>query len=152
VCNLTKLQSLELHSMAKVTAAGLAGLHNLPALKSLHLKGLGCGISANAVPAFTQLTALTFLKLVWTHSPPPGDFDPSVLAHMTQLEELELNQPHPAGGASGAAELLARLAQLTKLQVLRLAWVYRLLQCPPAAFSSLTSSSVLRSLTWRDFG
>jgi len=152
MCKLTKLQSLELRSMAHVTAAGLAGLHNLPALKRLGLEDLSCEISASAVPALTQLTALTCLKLVWISSPPRDDFTPSVLAHMTQLEQLELNRPHPAGGSSGAAELLVRLAQLTELQVLHLAHVNSLLQCPHAAFSSLTSSSVLRSLTWSHYG
>jgi len=151
VCKLTQLQSVELHTMARVTAAGLAGFHNLTALKRLRLEDLFCAISASAVPAFTQLTALTCLKLGWTSSRPCGGFDPSVLAHMTQLEELHLHNSRPAGGASRAAELLARLAQLTKLQVLHLAYVNWLLQCPPAAYSSLTSSSVLRSLTWRDF-
>jgi len=60
--------------MEYVTAAGLAGLHNLPALKRLVLKGLHCEISASAVPAFTQLTALTCLKLRWTINRPCGDF------------------------------------------------------------------------------
>jgi len=152
VCKLTQLQSLELHNLGGVTAAGLMGLHNLPALKRLGLEDLHCGISASAVPAFTQLTALTCLKLVWMDSPAPGDFDPSVLAHMMELEELHLYEPRFAGDASGAAELLARLAQLTKLQVLHLAYADCLLQCPPAAYSSLTSSSVLRSLTWSDDG
>jgi len=153
VCKLTQLQSLELHEMAKVTAAGLAGLHNLPTLKCLGLEDLSCEISASAAPAFTQLTALTCLKLGWTSSRLRRDgFYPSVLAHMARLEELHLDRPRPAGGASGAAELLARLSQLPKLEVLHLAYVNSLLQCPPAAFSSLTSSSVLRSLTWRDYG
>jgi len=151
VCKLTQLQSLELHNMATVTAAGLAGLHNLPALKRLGLEDLCCEISASAVPTFPQLTALTCLKLGWTIDRPRGEFDPSVLAHMTRLKELHLDGVDPAGGASGAAELLSKLAQLTKLQVLHLAWVYYFLQCPPAAFSSLTSSSVLRSLTWWDY-
>jgi len=152
LCKLTKLQSLELHNIANVTAARLAGLHNLPALKRLGLEDLSCRISASAVPALTQLTALTCLKLGWEHLSLHQQFDPSVLAHMTQLEELQLCNADPAGGASGAAELLARLAQLTKLQVLYLAYVYCLLQCPLEALSSLTSSSVLRSLTWRDLG
>jgi len=150
VCKLTQLQSLEMHDMVYITAAGLAGLKNLPALKLLGLEDLGCEISASAVPAFTQLTALTCLKLAWETWSPPNAFHPSVLAHMTQLEELHLRDPKPAGGASGAAGLLARLAQLTKLQVLQLAYVGSLLQCPPAAFSSLTSSRLLRSLTWKD--
>jgi len=152
LCKLTQLHSLELHSMADVTAAGLAGLQRLPGLKRLGLEDLRCVISASAVPAFTQLTALTCLKLGWMDSPPPGDFHPSVLAHLTQLEELHLRNPEPAGGASGAAELLARLAQLPKLQVLHLACTWHLVTCPPAAFSSLTSSSILRSLTWSDVG
>jgi len=152
VCKLTQLQSLELYNMVEVTAAGLASLHNLPALKRLGLEDLSCEISASAVPAFTQLTALTCLKLGWTIDSPPQQYDPSILAHMTQLEELHLRNPKPAGGASGAAELLTRLAQLTKLQVLHLAYIDGLLQCPPAAFSSLTSSSVLRSLTWSAYG
>jgi len=153
VCKLTQLQSLELYNMKYVTAAGLAGLHNLPALKCLGLEDLCCDISASAVPTFTQLTALTCLKLAWdTACHPANEFDMSVLAHMMQLEELELRVVTSAGGASGAAELLARLAQLTKLRVLHLAWVFHLLQCPAAALSSLTSSSVLKSLTWQDFG
>jgi len=152
VCKLTQLQSLELHNMVYITAAGLAGLRNLPALQCLGLEDLCCEISASAVPAFTQLTALTCLKLGWEAWSPPNAFHPSVLAHMTQLEELHLRRAKAAGGASGAAELLARLAQLTKLQVLHLAYVNYLLQCPPAAFSCLTSSSVLRSLTWKDDG
>jgi len=152
VCKLTKLQSLELHNKENVTAAGLADLHNLPALKRLGLEYLSCDISASAVPALTQLTALTCLKLSWASYIVHSEFDPSILAHMTQLEELHLRQFRPAGGAAGVAELLARLAQLTKLQVLHLAYVISLLQCPPVAFSSLTSSSVLRSLTWSDHG
>jgi len=152
LCKLTKLQSLELRHIANVTAAGLAGLHNLPALKCLGLESLRCEISASAVPAFTQLTALTCLKLAWGPFSRHRQFDASVLAHMMQLQELHLYNADPGGGASGAAELLARLAQLTKLQVLYLAYVYRLLQCPLEALSSLTSSSVLRSLTWRDLG
>jgi len=150
VCSLTQLQSLELHNMEEVTAEGLASLHDLPALKRLGLKYLRCEISASAVPAFTQLTALTCLKLAWVICVPPVEFDPAVLAHMTQLEELQLYNADPAGGASGAAELLARLAELPKLEVLHLTYVSCLLQCPLAAFSSLTSSSVLRSLTWDD--
>jgi len=151
MCKLTKLQSQELLNMVKVTAAGPAGLHNLPALKRLGLENLSCEISASAVPALTQLTALTCLKLVWNNSPAPANFAPSILARMTQLEELHLLNPRPAGGASGAAELLARLAQLTKLQVLHLGCTRHFPVCPTAAFSSLTSSSVLRSLTWSDF-
>jgi len=152
VCKLTKLKSLELNNVAHVTAAGLAGLHNLSALKRLGLNELHCEISASAVPAFTQLTALTCLKLSCATRFPPYEFDPSFLAHMVELQELHLRQLKPTGGASGAAELLARLAKLTKLQVLRLVHVHRLLRCPPAAFSSLTASSVLGSLTWREFG
>jgi len=151
VCKLTQLQSLEVHHMVGVTAAGLAGLHNLPALKRLALAHVFCEISASAVPALTQLAALTYLKLAWINSRAPGDFDPSVLAHMTQLEELHLHQPRPAGGASGAAELLSRLAQLTKLQVLHLAWARHFVACSSVAYSSLTSSSVLRSLTLSDY-
>jgi len=150
VCKLTQLHSLGLHSMGYVTAAGLASLHNLPALKRLVLEDLHSGISASVVHAFTQLTALTCLKLVWKSA--PNAFDPSVLAHMTQLEELHLYSFDPAGGASGASELLARLAQLPKLQVLNLGHVAWLSQCPPAAFSFLTSSSVLMSLTWSGYG
>jgi len=152
VCKLTQLQSLELHSMAKVTTAGLAGLHNLTALKRLGLEELRCEISTSAVPAFTQLTALTCLNLGWDVCFPSIKFDPSVLAHMTWLEELHLRNPKPAGGAAGAGELLARLSQLTKLQVLHVAYINSLLQCPPAAFSSLTSSSVLKSFTWTGDG
>jgi len=56
----------------------------------------------------------------------------SVLGH--------LHHPLP-GGALGAAELLVRLAELTKLKVLHLACIDRLLQCPPVAFSSLTQAA-----------
>jgi len=150
VCKLTQLESLELHNMVMVTSAGLAGLRNLPALKRLVLECLRCEISASAVPAFTQLTALTCLKLAWRTLLMRREYDTSVLAHMTRLEELSLYGVNPAGGASGAAELLARLAQLTKLRVLHLSYINCIVQCPPAAFSSLTSSSVLRSLRWMD--
>jgi len=152
VCKLTQLHSLELHHMLDVTVAGLAGLHNLPALKRLVLGDFSCGVSANAVPALTQLTALTCLKVACQSHMTRCELDPSVLAHMMQLEELDLYMVYPAGGASGAAELLATLAQLTKLGVLHLAYTACLLQCPPAAFSSLSASSVLRSLAWKDFG
>jgi len=59
LCRSTQLHSLELHTIEYVTSAGLAGLHNLPGLKRLGLEDLGYEISASAVPAFTQLTALT---------------------------------------------------------------------------------------------
>jgi len=88
--------------------------------------------------------------LAWKTCNPPNAFDPAVLAHMVQLEELYLCELTPAGGASGAAELLVTLAQLTKLQVLHLACIKHLQVCPPAAFSSLTASSVPRSLEWSD--
>jgi len=36
-------------------------------------------------------------------------------------------------------------------QVLHLDYIDCLLQCPPAEYSFLTSSSMLRSLTWGDY-
>jgi len=134
--------------MTAVTAAGLASFQKLPALKRLGLEGLGIDVSWSAVPAFSQLTALTYLRLYWEPAVQGPVFDPAVLAGMTQLEALELSRPNPVGGAAGAAELLSRLSQLRKLEVLKLEHVACLDLCPPAAFAVLTASSVLRSLTW----
>jgi len=148
LCELTQLQSLELGSMRDVTAAGLASFQKLPALKRLGLVGLSIDVSWSAVPAFSQLTALTHLKLYWEPAVQGPVFDPAVLAGMTQLEALELSHPNPVGGAAGAAELLSKLSQLRKLEVLKLEHVACFDLCPPSAFAALTASSRLRSLTW----
>jgi len=145
-CKLTKLQALELGSLQGVTAAGLAGLANLPGLLELLLEELTCDISLSAVPAFSQLTALELMTLSWALDAPHCEFDPSVLAHMTQLRWLDLQSCTPARGKAGAPELLSRLSQLPQLDVLALEWIEGLHECPPEAFSSLTSSSVLKSL------
>jgi len=148
VCKLAKLVGLELSSLQGVTAAGLSGLINLRGLKGLDLFDLTCDISLSAVPAFSQLTALTDLALYWERDTPDCEFDPAILAHMTQLKGLQLIQCTPACGAAGAAELLSRLSQLPDLRKLDFKCVKGLEQCPPVAFSSLTSSSMLESLTW----
>jgi len=150
ICKLTKLQCLELGSLQGVTAAGLAGLADLPGLDILTLGDLTCDISLSAVPAFSQVTALRLLTLSWVWDA-RHEFDPSILAHMTQLKWLELGSCTPARGTAGAAELLSRLSQLPQLKRLALEWVEGLQDCPPEAFSCLTSSSALDSLifcTW----
>jgi len=146
ICKLTKLQDLGLHSLQGVTAAGLAGLVSLRGLKGLDLRDLSCDISLSAVPAFSQLTYLTGLRLVWKCSLQLPTFDPAVLGCMRQLRCLDLWSVNPARGTAGAAELLSSLAQLHKLETLSLMYIPSLDKCPPAAFSSLTSSSVLRCL------
>jgi len=148
MCKLTKLHLLELSSLQGVTVAGLADLHKLRELKKLYLEDLTCDISLSAVPAFSQLTHLTGLTLSWAWDTPHCGFDPSILAHTMQLEKMAINFCTPARGAAGAAELLCRLAQLPKLRKLNFKWINGLQQCPPEAFSALTSSSVLESLTW----
>jgi len=147
ICQRSKLQMLWLGSLQDVTAAGLAGLHKLQKLKSLTLEDLTCAISLSAVPAFSQLTHLTALRLHWAQTVPPCTFDPSILAHLTQLKCLVLVSCTPARGTAGAAELLSRLSRLPQLRDLDLRWIEALQQCPPQAFSSLTSSSMLESLT-----
>jgi len=146
ICKLTKLQLLWLGILQGVTAAGLAGLADLPCLDDLCLEELVLDISLSAVPAFSQLTALTALALSWDN--PRHEFDPSVLAHMTQLKWLQLSVCTPARGKAGAAELLSRLSQLPQLNVLSLKYIEGLQDCPPQAFSCLTSSSVLKKLTF----
>jgi len=89
-CKLTKLQRQELGSLQGVTAAGLAGLADLQQLEDLSLEDLTCDISLSAVPAFSQLTALTGVMSSWQWETPHCEFDASVLAHMTQLRSLEL--------------------------------------------------------------
>jgi len=148
VCKLTKLQRLALHSLKGVTAAGLAGLRKLRKLRCLSLDGLTCDISLSAVPAFSQLTHLKYLRLVGNGFDLLTAFDPAVLGCMTKLQALYLREVSPNRGAAGAAELLSRLEQLPKLEKLDLMYVRSLDHCPPAAFSSLTSSSVLKSLCW----
>jgi len=148
VCKLTKLVGLELGSMQGVTASGLVGLHTLQELKGLTLWDLTCDISLSAVPAFSQLTALTDLVLSWVQDTPCCEFDPSILVHLTHLKDLGLVQCTPARGTAGAAELLSRLSQLTVLQSLFFKYVEGLQECPLNAFSSLTSSSMLESLIW----
>jgi len=148
VCKLTKLECLELGSLRYVTAAGLAGLADLPGLSVLTLEDLTCDISLSAVPAFSQLTALTWLVLSWASDAPEFEFDPSILAHMTQLGWLYLQACTPARGTAGAADLLYGLSQLLQLNHLSLKWVEGLQECPPEAFSCLTSSSALDSLTF----
>jgi len=148
MCKLTKLQCLELGSLQGVTAAGLVGLVKLQDLQGLNLEDLTCDVSLSAVPAFGQLTALTYLSLHWVRDTPGGEFDPSVLKHMTLLKDVALLCCTPARGAAGAAELLFRLSQLPELQKLALKYATGLEQCPPNAFSALTSSSMLKSLTW----
>jgi len=149
LCKLTKLQSLELGSLQGVTAAGLAGLPKLQALECLRLVGLTCDISLSDVPTFSQLTNLSFLVLSWVWDAPHREFDPSILAHMTQLEVLSLVSCIPARGTACAAELLSRLARMPKLKGLVLTYIGGLEQCPPEAFSSLTSSSMLEELSWQ---
>jgi len=148
MCKLTKLQSLWLSSLQGVTAAGLAGLVKLQELKSLALWDLTCDISLTAVPAFHQLTALTDLGLSWVEKTPHRRFGPSILAHMPRLKSLCLIHCTPGRGIAGAAKLLSRVSRLPKLRRLDLKCVKRLQKCPPEAFSSLTSSSMLESLTW----
>jgi len=155
ICKLTKLVGVELSSLQGVTAAGLAGLINLQGLESLALGDLTCDITLSAVPAFSRLTALTELSLSWVWKTPHCEFDPAILAHMTQLKFLQLIKCTPARGTAGAAELLSRLSQLPKLWYLDLKDVQGLEQCSAEAFSALTSSSMLGSLTWetwRPFG
>jgi len=130
------------------TTAGLAGLHNLRELKSLTLWDLTCDISLSALPTFSQLTALTAFVLSWVWDTPHCEFDPSILAHMAQLEWLALVRCTPARGAAGAAELLSRLSQLHELRRLDLTFVQGLEKCPLEVFSSLTLSSMLEKLTW----
>jgi len=148
VCKLTKLQYLELGSLQGVTAAGLAGLHKLQDLQGLSLDDLTCDISLSAVCAFSQLTALTKLSLHWVLDGPHSEFDPSILEHMTQLEAVAILCCTPARGAAGAAELLSRLSQMPELRKLELKYVTGLNECPPNAFSALTSSSMLEALLW----
>jgi len=148
-CKLTKLQLLHLCSLQGVTAAGLADLADLPGLQDVVFDELNCDITLSAVPAFSQLTALTALTLTWVGDTPGPEFDPSILAHMTQLELLELHTCTPARGTTGAAELLFGLSQLPQLKSLALKWIEGLQDCPPEAFSGLTSSSVLESLNCR---
>jgi len=146
ICKLTKLQGLMLHSMKAVTSVGLSGFSKLQCLDCLVLRGLTCDISLSAVPAFSQLTALTVLALVWNGNQPLARFDPAVLGCMAQLQGLCLWNCNPDRGTTGAAELLSRLGQLPKLHVLNLWNVQGVEECPPAAFSALTSSSVLTCL------
>jgi len=150
ICKLTKLQLLELSSLQGATAAGLAGLVKLQDLQRLNLKDLIYEISLSDVPTFSQMTHLTKLSLhwVWDAPGPCREFDPSFLAHMTQLEDLAILCCAPARGAAGAAELLSRLSQLPQLRRLDLEYVIGLEQCPLEAFSALTASSVLESLAW----
>jgi len=149
MCTLTKLRLLALSSTQGVTAAGLAGLHKLRGLENLTLWDLTCDISLSAVPAFSQLTALTALALYWEPDTPHCEFEPSVLAHTTQLERLSLASCIPARRTVGAAaELLSRLSQMPQLRALDFRCITGLEQCPPEAFSSLTSSSMLESLLW----
>jgi len=154
VCNLTELRTLCLHSMRDVTAAGLVGLQDLQGLEELVLGDLTCEVSLSTVPAFAQLSALTRLDLSWAGDTAHGEFDPSVLAYMTQLKDLTLWRYTPAHGAAGAAELLRWLAHMTRLEELHLyiAHIDSLTQCPPALFSNVTASSMLKSLTWWQLG
>jgi len=147
ICKLTKLRGLELGSLQGVTTAGLAGLHNLQLLRRLTLQDLTCDVSLSAATAFSQLTRLTGLALHWAE-PSHCEFDPSVLAHTTKLQQLELSAI-PACGTVGAAELLFRLSQLPELRELELECVEGLQECSPEALSSLTSSSALERLLWR---
>jgi len=152
ICRLTKLQGLELHSLKGVTAEGLASLQNLHllGLDRLVLGGHSCDITFDAVPALSQLTALTRFGLYGEREDPPRRFDPAILGCMTQLQCLELCYHNPHRGAAGAAELLSRLAQLPKLKHLTLVKVHGLDGCRPEALSSLTSSSMLQCLTWAE--
>jgi len=147
-CQLTKLQSLELGSLQGVTAAGLAGLADLPGLDVLTLEELTCDISLSAAPAFSQLTALRSLTVSWVWDT-RCKFDPSILAHMTQLQWLQLRSCTTTRGKAGAAELVSRLSQLPDLRGLALEGIEGSQEWPPEAFSCLTSSSVLESLTFR---
>jgi len=151
MCKLTKLQYLELGSLQGVTTAGLAGFHKLRQLKSLTLWQLACDISLSARPTFSQLTALTTFVLSWVHDPPYCEFDPSILAHMAQLEDVAILSCTQAHGAAGVAELLSRLSQLPQLRMLEIRDIEGLEQCPPEAFSSLTSSNKMESLAWGSF-
>jgi len=148
ICKLTQLGLLELGSLQGVTAADLADLVEMQDLQGLNLEDLTCDISLSAVPAFSQLTALTGLTLSWASDAPRFEFDPSILAHMTQLEWLELQTCIPAPGTAGAAELPSRLSQLPKLKGLSLDCIEGLREWPAKVFSCLTSSSVLESLTF----
>jgi len=145
LCSLTQLKALCLHSMRDVTAAGLVGLQSLQGLEVLVLGDLTCEISLSTVPAFSQLSALTHLNLKWVEDTAQGEFDPSVLAYMTQFKDLNLWDWTPSNGAAGAAELLSWLA-LMPLERLILAGVDSLEQCPPELISNLSASSVLRTL------
>jgi len=148
LCTLTSVRALQLHSMEVVTAAGLAALQNLQELKSLELKDLACDFSLTAVPALSQLTALTRLRLCWALGQHSAAFDPVIVTHMSLLKELRLNWCTAARSAADAAELLSRLSQLPALEMLQLEYVKGLNKVPHVAFSQLTSSSVLRSFTW----
>jgi len=148
ICKLTKLQYLELGSLQGVTAAGLACLVKLQELQGLNLEDLTCDISLSDVPTFSQMTDLTKLSLHWEPDGPHCEFDPSILEHLTALEDVAVLCCSPARGTAGAAELLSRLSQLPERQKLEFKYVTGLNECPPQAFSALTSSSMLESLTW----
>jgi len=147
ICMLTKLQLLDLSTLQGVTAAGLARLADLTGLNHLLLEDLTCDINS-PVPAFSQLTDLTWLALSWVKDTTHREFDPYILAHMTQLKALRINDGTPARGQPGAAELLSGLSQLPELRTLFLCCIGALQQCPPEAMSSMTSSGLLESLTW----
>jgi len=156
LCTLTSVRSLHLRSIRDITAAGLAALQNLRDLNSLNLEYIACDFSLSAVPALSQLTALTRLRLYQALDSPGAEFDPLVLTYMTHMKDLCLIDCVPTGGAAGAAELLLRLSQLPELETLALYCVDALNKVPPACtelcaeFSQLTPSSTLRSLTWSD--
>jgi len=144
--SLTQLVELQLCSLQGVSTACLEGLHHMRRLEVLSLMDLTCEVGLDAVPAFSQLTALTALVLCWMHDTPAGGFEPSALVHMTQLQGLRLIACTPARGKAGAAELLSRLSQMPKLQELVLEGIAGLEECPPEAFHALTSSSMLKKL------
>jgi len=125
------------------TAPALSGLQHLQQLTALDLTALyqeTWGINMQSMPAIAVLTALRVLKL---HS--GSSVDPSVLAGLSQLQELYLACRDP-WDAEDCAAMLAGIGQQQGLLRLNIHGFHCWSSPSAAAYSALTASSQLQHL------
>lgn len=138
---LTTLQELWLRS-SSITCAGLSALPCLQQLTAVALMDIPACVGSGSTAATTKLKGMRSLQLYRC-----TNFQPTVLAVLTQLTGMFLDNTPLAGGVEGTLLLLLHLAGLQQLRQLSLTDTM-LEQAPTAeAYSSLLASSCLDGLT-----
>lgn len=150
------LTRLALTDFALPDPSALDSLSQLTALKSVHLSNIpGMQITDQVLPAAMQLTALrlSFSRRSTLGGPGPVSLPglDTALAGQSQLQQLAvLNLPKPAADAAAATDaFLAAVGRMTQLTMLDLEHSLQAQAPTAAAYSALTASSKLQSLSLR---